>query len=145
MQSGAESMLFMLTAQNPGASLMAGLGSCYNANGLSSEMIIIQQAWFEVAKYLSSGITMEYLEEGIESIKTNINNGNFLTDDLTMKLLESDEFFKNDLFDISGGYELSTSMLEKAHRKLEELTTEYKSPVPENIQENLRKYFHDLI
>lgn len=88
---------------------------------------------------------MEYLEEGIESIKTKLNSGNFLTDDLTMKLLESDEFFKNDLFDISGGYELSPSMLEKAHIKLKELTADYKSPVPENIQENLRKYFHDLV
>ncbi len=88
---------------------------------------------------------MEYLEEGIESIKSNFNYGNFLTDDLTMKLLESDEFFKNDLFDISGGYELSISMLEKAHMKVDELTTDYKSPDHENIQENLRKYFHDLV
>ena len=145
MQSGAESMLFMLTAQNPGASLLAGLGSCYNANGLSSEMIVIQSAWFDAAKYLSHGINLNYLEEGIESIKKQVQGGNFLTDDLTMKLLGSDEFFSSDLFDTSGGYELSPSILEKAHIKLEELTADYKSPVPEKIQEDLRRYFHDLI
>lgn len=145
MQSGAESMLFMLTAQNPGANLLAGLGSCYNANGLSSEMIVIQSAWLDAAKYLSRGINMEYLEEGIESIKTQIQGGNFLIDDLTLKLLGSDEFFTSDLFDTSGGYELSPSILEKAHIKVEELTADYKSPVPEKIQEDLRRYFHDLI
>ncbi len=42
MQSGAESMIFMLTALNPGADIISGVGSCYNANGLSSEMIVIQ-------------------------------------------------------------------------------------------------------
>ena len=144
MQSGAESMLFMFTAQNSGADILAGIGSCYNANGLSSEMIVIQSAWLEAAKYLSRGINMEYLEEGIESIKTQGLGGNFLIDDLTLKLLRSDEFFSNSLFDISGGYEPAPSILENAHRKVEELTADYKSPVPEKIQEDLRRYFHDL-
>jgi len=144
MQSGAESMLFMLTAQNPGANILAGLGSCYNANGLSSEMIVIQSEWLEAAKYLSRGINTEYLEEGIESIKAQGPGGNFLMDDLTMKLLRSNEFFSSSLFDTSGGYEPAPSILENAHRKVEELTADYKSPVPEKIQEDLRRYFHDL-
>lgn len=144
MQSGAESMLFMLTAQNSGAAILAGVGSCYNANGLSSEMIVIQSAWLEVAKFLSRGINMEYLRQGIESIKTQKHGGNFMVDNLTMKILGSSEFFENDLFDISGGYEHSVSMLEKAHQKVEELTEGYESPLPEKLQEDLKRYFHDL-
>jgi len=144
MQSGAESMLFMLTAQNSGADLLAGLGSCYNANGLSSEMIVIQSAWLEAAKFLSRGFNTEYLEEGVASITEQGIGGNFLIDDLTMKLLRSDEFFPGDLFDISGGYEPAPSILENAHRRAEELTADFKSPVPEKIQEDLKRYFHDL-
>lgn len=144
MQSGAESMLFILTAQNTGGSIIAGLGSCCNANGLSSEMIVIQSEWLKVAKYLSRGINMEYLEEGIKSVKTQGHGGNFLIDDLTTRLLRSDEFFKSRLFDTSGGYEPSQSMLENAHEKVDELTADYKSPVPEKIQENLKRYFYDL-
>lgn len=144
MQSGAESMLFALTAQNPGADLLAGVGSCYNANGLSSEMIVIQSDLLEAAKYLSRGMNTEYLEEGIESIKEQGPGGHFLMDDLTLKLLRSDEFFSSQLFDLSGGYEPAPSMLENAHRKVQEITADYKSPVPEKIQEDLRRYFHDL-
>ena len=39
MQSGAESMMFMQGAVSSGADVIAGIGSCINANGLSSEMI----------------------------------------------------------------------------------------------------------
>ncbi len=144
MQSGAESMLFMLSACNPGADLLAGLGSCYNANGLSSEMIVIQSEWLNAVKYLGKGINMEYLDEGMKSLKSQKHGGNFLTDELTLDLLESDEFYKSDLPDMSGGYEISNSLLENAHNKVEELTTGFVSPVPGKIQEDLERYFHSL-
>ena len=144
MQSGAESMLFMMLAQNAGSDMLGGLGSCYNANGLSSEMIVIQSAWLEAAEYMSRGIGFEFFEEGIHSIKEQGPGGHFLMDELTLKLMCSGEFFSSDLFDMSGGYEPSPSMLEKAHAKVGELTTNYVSPVPENVQEKLRRYFHDL-
>lgn len=144
MQSGAESMLFMLTAQNTGADMLSGLGSCYNANGLSSEMIVIQSEWLEAAKYLSAGIGLDYLNQGVESIKKQGHGGNFLIDDFTLKLLRSDNFFSSKIFDISGGYEQTSSILENAHRRVQELTEHYESPVPGNIQEGLRRYFHDM-
>ena len=144
MQSGAESMLFMMLAQNAGSDILSGLGSCYNANGLSSEMIVIQSAWLEASGYLRRGINFEFLEEGIESIKKQKHGGHFLMDDLTFNLLGSNEFFSSDLFDMSGGYESAPSMLENAHRKVEELTSDYVSPVAENVQEKLLRYFHDL-
>jgi len=144
MQSGAESILFMLTAQNTGASIISGLGSCFNANGLSSEMIIIQSEWFRISKFLSRGINLHYLEEGINSIQSRGHGGNFLSDDLTIKFVRSDEFFKSDLLDTTGGFKSVPSLLENAHRKVKELTEGYNSPVPENIQENLRRYFYNL-
>ncbi len=87
---------------------------------------------------------MEYLEEGNRSIAAQGPGGNFLMDDLTLKLLRSDEFFSSSLFDTSGGYAPAPSILENAHRRVEALTAEYSSPVPGNIQERLKRYFHDL-
>jgi trimethylamine:corrinoid methyltransferase-like protein len=145
MQSGAESMMFMTLAQNAGSDILSGLGSCYNANGLSSEMIVIQSAWLETAEYLSRGIGFENFEEGIQSIKEQGHGGNFLMDNLTLQLMGGNEFFTSDLFDMSGGYEPDAlSVLEKAHQKVGELTADYLSPVPEHVQEKLRRYFHDL-
>jgi trimethylamine--corrinoid protein Co-methyltransferase len=141
MQSGAESMLFMLAAQNSGANILAGLGSCYNANGMSSEMMIIQAEWLKAAKFLTRGICTDFLEEGVASITEQGPGGNFLIDDLTMKRLRSDEFFTSSLFDTSGGYEPAPSMLENAHRRVEEMTSDFVSPVPKKIQEDLRRYF----
>lgn len=144
MQSGAESMLFMLSAVCSGADMIAGVGSCCNANGLSSEMIVIQSEWLKAAEFLKRGLSTDYLEEGLESIRNQGPGGNFLIDDLTLKLLRSGEFFSSELFDMSGGYEAAPSILENAHRRVEELVAGYKSPVPEKIQEDLRRYFHDL-
>ncbi len=144
MQSGAESALFMFTAQSTGSDLLAGVGSCYNANGLSSEMIVIQNEWLKASQFLSRGIRTNHLEQAVASITEQGPGGNFLIDDLTLELLRSDEFFGSSLFDMSGGYEPAPSLLENAHRRVEELTADFVSPVPEKIQENLRRYFHDL-
>jgi Trimethylamine:corrinoid methyltransferase len=134
-------MLFMLAAQNTGSNLLCGIGSCYNANGMSAEMMLIQSSWLAASRFLERGIATAGLDKGIESIVNTGHGGNFLIDDLTIELLRSEEFFEDPLFDFSGGYEKAPSMLEKAHEKVEEMVAGYKSPVPESIQSDLRQYF----
>ncbi|HPO09181.1 MAG TPA: trimethylamine methyltransferase family protein [bacterium] len=143
-QNGAEGILFMLGAFASGGDILAGLGSCHNANGMSAEMMVIQQAWFQAAQFLGRGIRTDDLRLGIENIRQAGPGAHFLEDDLTLKFLRGDEFFKNEIFDFGGGYEPSLSMLERAHEKVENMTADYRSPVPESIQEDLRRYFHDL-
>ncbi len=41
-QNGMEGMLFMLSAAASDADILAGIGSCYNAVGMSAEMMIVQ-------------------------------------------------------------------------------------------------------
>ena len=145
MQGGAESMLFMMLAQNSGFDFLCGLGSCLNANGVSSEWIVIQSAWLEASKFLSKGIGFEHFDKGAESIAKQKYGGHFLMDDLTIELLRSGEFFSSDVFDLTGGYEAGApAMLENAHKKVKELTADYVSPVPESVQDEIRRYFHDL-
>ena len=143
-QSGAEGMLFMLGAHTSGVHVLAGIGSCHNANGMSAEMMIIQTAYLEAARFLARGIDTSDLRLGVDSIKRVGPGGHFMTDDLTLALLRSGEFFSNDIFDFSGGYRDSKSMLERAHERVEELVAGYESPVPGDVQEGLRRHFRDL-
>ena len=142
-QSGAEGMLFMLAAQASGANILAGFGSCHNAVGMSAEMMVIQEAYLKAARHLSRGIVTDGVRLGVESLRRAGPGGNFLGDDLTMDLLHGDEFFRDEVFDFSGGHGESRSLLERAHGRVEELVAGYASPVPDDIQEGLRRYFHD--
>jgi len=143
-QNGAEGMLFMLAAHASGAHVLAGFGSCHNANGMSAEMMVIHEAWLQAARFLARGINTDDRHLGLASIQAAGPRGDFLTDDLTLELLRSDEFFQHDVFDLGGGYAPGQSLLERAHDKVEQLVADFESPVPGDVQENLRRYFHDL-
>ena len=143
-QNGAEGVLFMLAAANSGADLIAGIGSTHNAIGMSAEMMLIHTGWLAAANYLKRGIQVNELRLGVESLRRAGPGGSFMTDDLTVGLLRSDEFFNHDLFDFAGGVEAlanSPSMLERAHRQVEQMTARTTSPLPEQVQENIRRYF----
>ena len=143
-QSGAEGMLFMLAAHASRAHVICGIGSCHNANGMSAEMMVIQEAYLRAARFLSRGIITDDFHLGVRNIKRVGPGGNFMTDELTLALLRGEEFFRNDVFDFAGGYQESKSMLERAHERVAELVSGYNSPVPDAVQEGLRRYFHDL-
>jgi trimethylamine--corrinoid protein Co-methyltransferase len=142
-QNGAEGMLFMLASYESRAQSLAGIGSCYNAVGMSAEMMVIQSAWLEAAKFLNQGIDTDNLDSMVDCIKRAGPGGHYLTDDLTIEMLRTPEFFSNDLLDYSGTYGPYPSLLERAHNKVEAMVADFESPVPEKVQEDLRGYFHD--
>jgi len=142
-QSGAEGMLFMLAACESKADLLSGIGSCFNAVGMSAEMMVIQTAWLEAAKYLGRGIDLETLDQSLESIRRVGPGGHFMTDDLTMARLRAGEFFDSDIFDLTGVYGPHPSLLERAHQKVEEMISRQPTPVPDRVKEVLRRYFRD--
>jgi trimethylamine:corrinoid methyltransferase-like protein len=111
---------------------------------MSAEMMLVQSAWLEAARFLGKGISTANLQKGVESIAGIGHGGNFLTDDLTLELLRSEEFFDNSLFDYTGGYDAAPSMLERAHEKVDDMVAGFKSPVAKRIQEDLRRYFENL-
>ncbi len=141
-QSGAEGMLFMLAARNSKANILAGFGSCYNAVGMSAEMMVIHDAWYQASKFLENGINTDSMHLGVENLRQAGPGGNFLTDDLTLEYMRGGEFFNHDLFDFSGHPD-GKSLLQRAHEKVEALVADFQSPVPGKIQENLKRYFHD--
>ncbi|NJD01102.1 MAG: hypothetical protein FIA99_00530 [Ruminiclostridium sp.] len=143
-QTGAEGLLFMLSAVGSGADIIQGFGSFYNAMGMSAEMQLIQTSWWKASKYLIRGMESSTLEESLESIGRVGPGGNFLADEYTVDMLRSGEFFYDGLYDFSGDFQNDDSMLKKAHKKVVEMTSDIKSPHPENLQEELKCYFSIL-
>ncbi len=144
LQAGAEGMLFMLAAYSGGADVLSGIGSCFNANGMSPEMMVIHTAYLEAAKYISKGIDTTGGRLGVDNIKQAGPSGNFLMDDLTMQFLRGGEFFRNDLFDHSGGHGEPRTMLERAHERVEEMVAGYKSPHSAELQGKIRAHFEGI-
>ena len=141
LQSGAEGMLFMLSAWQSEADMLSGIGSCGNAVSMAGEMMVIQMAWLQAARFLCAGIDGEHL--GLESIARHGPGGNFLGDELTLERLRTDEFFDDPLFDYDGGHRGEKPMRERARQRVEELIADFHSPVPEEMQEKLRQFFRD--
>jgi len=140
-QCGAEGVLFMMSALAAKPNMLCGLGSNYNAIGFSPELMMIQLSWLQAAEHLSRGIRFDEGRLGVENIKAGREIGSYMLDDMTMDLLRTDEFFQHDLFDISGGFTASKSMLERAHEKVEAMTRDFTSPHSEQVQADLKAYF----
>ncbi len=141
-QSGAEGMLFMLAAVNSDADLLVGFGSTHNAVGHSSEMMLIQDAYVEAAEHLRKGINTDAAHLAVDVAVIVGPGGEHLTDELTLQYLRKNEFFTHELFDSSGDSAKSRSMLERAHEEVLALTDGFRSLVPDDIQEELKRFFH---
>jgi trimethylamine--corrinoid protein Co-methyltransferase len=140
-QNGAEGILFMLAAAASKANILAGIGSTYNAVGMSAEMMVIHTAWLESARFLQRGITIDDEHLGAESLKRAGPGGHFLLDELTTQFLRSREFFSNELLDYSGSSGQTQSLLVRAHEQVEDMVSDSRSPHPDRVQEGIRRYF----
>ncbi|MCL1855590.1 MAG: trimethylamine methyltransferase family protein, partial [Clostridia bacterium] len=144
MQSGAEGMLMALSALMSGADVLAGSGSCLNANGVSSEFILSHYAFLDAARHLKTGYSFSDINRSLTSIQEQGCGGNFLMDDLTMERLRDSEFFSSPLFDESGEAGEGTPMLERAHDEARRIDEGFHSPVPADIARALRDRFEQL-
>ncbi len=142
-QSGAEGMMFMLAAHTSGARVLSGFGSCHNAIGMSAEMMVIQEAYLRAARHLSRGIRIDEARLAVQTLRRAGPASHFLDDDLTLGLMRSDEFFHDPIFDLGDSGTESRPLLERAHDRVEQLVEGFRSSVPHDIQENLRRYFAD--
>lgn len=145
MQSGAESMMQMLSAVGSKSSLLAGVGSCYNANGLSAENIVIGMSLKHAADFMVRGMRLDQLDESMESMERQKDAGYFLMDDLTMDHMRSDEFFSDKTMNMAGEFKEAPSMLERAQKTIAKVKKSYESPVPEQVQERIKAYFAENI
>ena len=145
MQTGAESMLQMLSAVGSGADVLAGVGSCYNANGLSAENIVIGMTLKRASDFMCRGILFDQLEESIQSMEEQKDTGYFLMDDVTLDNMRSGEFFSDNTLNMAGEFKEEPSMLQRAQDTIRKVKADFVSPVPEEIQTRIRTWFAEKI
>ena len=145
MQTGAESMMQMLSAVGSGADVLSGLGSCYNANGLSAENIVIGMSLKRASDFMTRGIRLDQIDESFDSIEEQKDLGYFLMDDLTLEHMRSGEFFADNTLNMAGEFKEEPTMLERAQSIIRDVTAKYVSPVPADAQERIQAYFAQKI
>lgn len=145
MQCGAESMMQMLSGVATDAAVIAGVGSCYNANGLSAENIVMGMWMKRSSDFMLRGIRLDTLDASLESMEENKDSGYFLMDDLTLDNMRSGEFFSDKTMNEMGEFRDAPSMLERTQKIIKEVSDGFVSPVPEDAQARVRKYFANKI
>ena len=143
VQSGMENALLMLGAIGGSAHWMGGLGSCYNAVGMSAEMIVIQADLAQLLERIRAGIDTSDDMMAYNAIVEVGPGGNFLLDPLTLQNLRSSEFFAGEVFDRLGEASLNDvkdSMLVRAHERVEALLATHGPTVPERIIEGIQQW-----
>lgn len=145
MQAGAESMIQMLSGVATNASVIAGVGSCYNANGLSAENIVIGMTLKQASDFLLRGIPLDQMDESMESMQAQKDSGYFLLDDLTLDNMRSGEFFADPVMNMAGEFKEAPSMLQRAQSTVEKIKASHVSTVPADVQTRIRAYFAEKI
>lgn len=145
MQCGAESMIQMLSAVGSSAAMLCGVGSCYNANGLSAENIVIGMALKHASDFLTRGMRLDTLEDALVSMEAQKDTGYFLMDDMTYGMMHAGEFFSDPVFNYMGEFRQAPSMTERAQTRIKAITDEFVSPVPAEVQAKIRTFFAEKI
>ncbi len=142
-QNGIEHALHILPAALCGGGMYNGLGSCYNACGMSAEMVLIHSDLLRLTDRLRKGIDLSDEMLDTDSIIETGAGGHFLEDPLTIDMLRSGEFFTTGCFDRLGeqsANRFEDSMLARAHGRVEELVSSHTPAVPENIARNVHRW-----
>ena len=146
LQNGVESMSLILSAMLAGQAWFGGLGSLGNANGMSAEQMVIQDALLSMAEFYQKGVDLNNLDRDYKSIEQTGIGGNYMMDDLTLENLNGCEFFESDIFDLTGLYkEAPASIYEKAHQKVADIIQNHKPAVSDKTQEKIKAYFRKRI
>jgi trimethylamine--corrinoid protein Co-methyltransferase len=140
-QNGAEGMLYILASVAGGQNLFGGLGSMYNAMGMSAEQILLQCGMIDQAEYLARGVSLTDHELGLASIRKAGPGGHYLEDDLTLEFLRGQQFFESPHFDRTGDQRPAPGAVAMAHERAEQLIRNYRPTVPEPLQDELARYF----
>lgn len=143
MQGGIESALLLLPSIICGQNYFSGIGSNFNACGMSGEMIIMQADLARLLERIAAGIDTSDKMLGYDSIAAAGPGGHFLEDPLTIKMLRSGEFFTEGSFDRLGERspnEPKDSMLVRAHEKVEELLATHEPAVKESVAEEIHRW-----
>lgn len=141
VQCGIEKALSTLVRMAAGGEIGMLGGDLRAATVISYEQLLIDYAVWEASRRIVAGIavTTDTLAEDV--IARVGHDGQFLTDDHTLKWLRQGEHVAGHLFDRGGS---AQSMLELAHARVEEiLARPWESPTPTAARERIDRYVRE--
>jgi trimethylamine---corrinoid protein Co-methyltransferase len=145
-QNGIEHALHMLPAVVGGGGMFNGLGSCYNACGMSAEMVVIHADLLRLLDRIRLGVAVSEEMLAANAIIQAGPGGHFLEDPLTLKMLRSGEFFTAGCFDRTGersANRFEDSLLARAHRRSEDLLAAHTPATPADVAEEVHRWAED--
>lgn len=142
-QNGIEHALHMMPPVLSGGGMFNGLGSCYNACGMSAEMIVIHSDLARLIERLRQGIEVTDETLAVESVIRAGPGGHFLEDPLTLRNLRSGEFFDGGCFDRLGERSPNRpedSLLVRAHERVEQTLESHVPDVPDAVVDTVQRW-----
>ncbi len=142
-QNGIEHALHMLPSVACGGGMFNGLGSCYNACGMSAEMVLIHSDLLRLLERIRGGIEVSDRMLDVEAIVERGPGGHFLEAPLTLEMLRSEEFFTEGCFDRLGERSPNLpgdSLLARAHRRVEELLVSHAPRVSPEVARAVQRW-----
>lgn len=139
VQNGIEGALNCLATILSGENFIDGLGSNCNAMGMSPEQVLIQAEMVEICLHLEKGLRVDELRLAYEAIARVGPGGHYLTDESTLKMLRSDEWFYGTLLDASDEPGEERAMLRKAHERVEAIIASHKPAVSDKTIAKLQE------
>jgi trimethylamine---corrinoid protein Co-methyltransferase len=122
--------------------LLHGMGSLGNACGIGTEQILFHHDLMDMMEWMGRGIDCSEEKLALKSIQEVGPQGNFLTDESTVRWLRSGEHFQTpDFVYCQSGMDEGT-LLENLHERAEQMIREHRPAVPEDRLERVRRYLH---
>jgi trimethylamine--corrinoid protein Co-methyltransferase len=143
IQNGIESMLMVFAGMMSPVNMVCGIGSCSGGLGVSPEQILVDHDILEVCIRLKEGIKVDDEHLGFDSIRRVGPGGNFLDDELTLRLLKSGEHFYGGGFNLSGGHRPEDSMHARSHQRVQEILSSHRPRVPDNVVEEIGRFVRE--
>lgn len=137
-QCGAEKTWTYLTRMLSRAAMGMGVGAVTNGTAVSAEAMVIDADLIRCARRIAAGIQTGHLEQAAREIMAVAHGGNFMMADATMALMRDEaEYFIPPTFNRAGT--AAPPLLERAHGRVEDITSGWHSPVPEAIVAQLER------
>lgn len=138
IQTGAERALIIFVRLMMKPNLWGGAGGLCSGKTLSLEQMVIDDHLLQMVNRFLRGVDSSDEMWAIKEIAQVGPGGSFLTEPLTLKLMRSGEMYISPLVNMEE--DRGPSMVERAHERVQEILSTHRSPVPEPVIEELRRY-----
>ena len=138
VQTGAERMLSIFTRLMIQPNLWGGAGSLCSGKAVSLEQAVIDEHLLKMARRFLDGIDCGDTMWAIDEIERVGPGGSFLTEPSTLELMRSGERYISPLVNMED--DRGQSMAERAHAQVQQILSSQRSPVPDAVTEELRRY-----